>query len=150
GRRGMVGKHTYPSHRLRYALKGPGESDTDFRRRVSDEVQRPVSAGRSQPFESDENWLLGFKARQRGSLHCDIWRGQAVDLAKCGKLAVFPTAGWWKTHARQDRVGRPVSYALLVSLATPEIATDLYTPVAAVLNRVSVPHQLSLEVGIPG
>ncbi|MEU2283035.1 hypothetical protein ABZ614_14070 [Streptomyces sp. NPDC013178] len=52
-------------------------------------------------------------------------QGSAAELADCGVLALHPSGGWWKSHDRTDRVGRPVRYALLVSLATPEVETDL-------------------------
>ena len=32
----------------------------------------------------------------RGSIHSDIWEGTAIDLAACGRVAVFPVTGWWK------------------------------------------------------
>lgn len=151
GRRGMLGRHTYPSHRLRYALKGPRETEANFRHRISQAAARDgAPLDDETAFESDKNWLLGRTARERGSLHCDIWRGNAVELAQCGQLAVFPTAsGWWKTHGRADRVGQPAHYALLISLHTPDVETDLYTPVATALAvPIGVPQQLAFEVDI--
>ncbi|MFE4399442.1 S8 family serine peptidase, partial [Kitasatospora sp. NPDC056808] len=137
GRRGMRGRYTYASHRLRFAIKSPSESVDGFERRVTvqaeTETDTPSSA---RPFEGDANWLVGPRNRNQGSLHSDIWQGSAAELADCGVLAVFPSGGWWKSNNRADRVGRPVRYALLVSLATPELETDLYTPIA---NQLDIP-----------
>ena len=43
--------------------------------------------------------LLGPKAIQAGSLHCDLWRGPAIELASHDAIAVYPVGGWWKSHA---------------------------------------------------
>ncbi|MFJ2777334.1 S8 family serine peptidase [Kitasatospora sp. NPDC087315] len=143
GRRGMLGQHTYASHRLRFALKGPTETVAAFERRIAQHAQaEDDSRTRIQPFDTDRDWLIGQTNRDRGSLHADIWRGTARDLADCGVLAVFPAGGWWKYHNSSDRVGRPVPYALLVSLSTSEVTADLYTPTAVQLG-VPVPVGIS-------
>lgn len=151
GHRGMLGQHTYASHRLRFALKGPTETVTAFERRIAQHAQAEDDArSRIQPFDTDSDWLIGRTNRDRGSLHADIWQGTARDLADCGVLAVFPAGGWWKYHNSSDRVGRSVPYALLVSLSTPEVTADLYTPTAIQLG-VPVPVEISnaAETGLP-
>lgn len=143
GRRGMLGQHTYASHRLRFALKGPFETMEGFERRIAQAAQAEDDARTSiRPFDSDKNWLVGPTNRDRGCLHADIWRGTARELADCGVLAVFPAGGWWKYHNSADRVGMPVTYGLLVSLTTPEVTADLYTPTAIQLG-VPVPAEIS-------
>ncbi|MFJ8747365.1 S8 family peptidase [Embleya sp. NPDC127516] len=134
GRRGMRGAHTYASHGLRFAIKAPLQSVDDFERCVAEVAETEGDAKTSaKAFENDDHWLLGPQNRNRGSLHSDVWRGSAVQLAECGVLAVYPVSGWWKTHNRQDRIGRGVTYALLVSLST-DVGTDLYTPIATQLG----------------
>ncbi|GCB51300.1 hypothetical protein [Streptomyces sp. NL15-2K] len=67
-------------------------------------------------------------------------------------LAVYPVGGWWKANKRTDRISLPVSYALLVSLRTPGVSTDLYTPIATQLGvPVDVAPAARTEVvdGIP-
>ncbi|MEV5013526.1 S8 family peptidase [Streptomyces sp. NPDC053780] len=146
GRRGMLGQHTYASHRLRFALKGPSETVQQFEGRIAQAAQAEDDARTATPrFDSDRNWLVGPTNRDRGCLHADIWRGTAQELADCGVLAVYPAGGWWKYNNRVDRVGRPVSYGLLISLSTPEVSADLYTP-AAVQLGVPVPVDLSTSV----
>ncbi|MEV0846543.1 S8 family peptidase [Streptomyces sp. NPDC049954] len=137
GRRGMRGRYSYASHRLRFAIKSPSESVDAFERRVTEHAGTEADVlSHAKAFEGDANWLVGSRNRNQGSLHSDIWQGSAAELAECGVLAVFPSGGWWKSNNRTDRVGRAVRYALLVSLATPEVRTDLYTPIA---NQLDIP-----------
>ncbi|WP_427167238.1 S8 family peptidase [Streptomyces sp. C1-1] len=151
GRRGMLGQHTYASHRLRFALKGPFETMQEFERRIAQAAQAEDDARTSiRPFDADKNWLVGPTNRDRGCLHADIWRGTARELADCGVLAVYPAGGWWKYHNSSDRIGRSVTYGLLVSLTTPEVSADLYTPTAVQLG-VPVPAELrtTTDTAIP-
>ncbi|WDF38808.1 S8 family peptidase [Streptomyces sp. T12] len=137
GRRGMQGKYSYASHRLRFAIRAPGESVDGFERRITAQAEAESDTpAHAKAFEGDKNWLVGPQGRNQGSLHSDLWVGSAADLADCGVLAVHPSGGWWKSNNRTDRVGRPVRYALLVSLETEEVETDLYTPIA---NKLDVP-----------
>jgi hypothetical protein len=151
GRRGMLGQHTYASHRMRFALKGPNESVASFEQRIAENAQAEDDARTTgRPFDTDKDWLIGRTNRDRGSLHADIWRGTARELADCGVLAVFPAGGWWKYHNSSDRVGQSVPYALLVSLKTPDVTADLYTPTAIQLGLV-VPTEIRSpnEAGVP-
>ena len=54
--------------------------------------------------------------------------------------AIIPVGGWWKDNNRKDRVDLPVRYALLVSLRTDAVATDIYTPIAA---QIGIPVPIS-------
>ncbi|MEC3997051.1 S8 family peptidase [Actinacidiphila sp. DG2A-62] len=152
GRRGMLGRYSYASHGLRFAIKGPTESGDAFRSRLAEQAEHESDGtGSPKAFESNPRWLVGPKFRNLGSLHADIWRGSAAELADCGMLAVYPVGGWWKANKRADRIGLPVSYALLVSLRTPDITTDLYTPIATQLGvpvTVSPSAQTDITDGI--
>ncbi|GJF20888.1 hypothetical protein SHO565_14520 [Streptomyces sp. HO565] len=153
GRRGMLGRYSYASHGLRFAIKGPTESGDAFQRRLAEQAEHESDGiGNPKAFESHSHWLVGPRFRNLGSLHADIWRGSAAELADCGTLAVYPVGGWWKANKRNDRIGLPVSYALLISLRTPEVSTDLYTPIATQLGvPVEVTPQAQTETvdGIP-
>lgn len=134
--RGVGSRYRYESHGLRFEVKRPHESVGDFRARINraarDEAEgTPVGGG-------DPQWLLGKQNRHRGSLHADIWRGSAVELAARGMLAVYPSIGWWKTRTPLKRYESVARYALLVSIHAPELGVDLYTPVAAQIDT-SVP-----------
>ena len=61
--------------------------------------------------------------------------GIAATLATRSTIAVFPTAGWWKTRQALGRYDRAARYALVVSIKAPEVDIDLYTEVA---NRIAV------------
>ncbi|MCT7350655.1 MULTISPECIES: S8 family peptidase [Streptomyces] len=153
GRRGMLGRYSYASHGLRFAIKGPTESSDAFQRRLAEHAEHESDGlGNPKAFESDIRWLVGPRFRNLGSLHADIWRGTATELADCGALAVYPVGGWWKANKRSDRIGLPVSYALLISLRTPEVTTDLYTPIATQLGvpiEVAPAIQTETTDGIP-
>ncbi|MWA07249.1 S8 family serine peptidase [Actinomadura sp. LD22] len=153
GRRGMLGRYSYASHGLRFAIKGPTESSDAFQRRLTEQAEHE-SDGIDNPkaFESHSHWLIGPRFRSLGSLHADIWRGSAAELADCGMLAVYPVGGWWKANKRSDRIGQAVRYALLISLRTPEVSTDLYTPIATQLGvpvDVTPATQTEIIDGIP-
>ena len=74
--------------------------------------------------------MLGPKAIQAGSLHCDLWRGHAVDLTGHDSIAVYPVGGWWKSYVGQRRVPDTGRYALVVSISAAGQAVDLHVEVA--------------------
>jgi hypothetical protein len=132
--RGFSARYRYESHGLRFDAKRPAESEADFRARINaaarNEEERTRSGG------DDPGWVVGKQNRHKGSLHSDIWRGSAADLASRGVIGVYPALGWWKTRPRLERYDRPVRYALLVSIRAPEVDVELYSAVA---NQIAVP-----------
>ncbi len=130
GRRGWKSRFVYPSHQLRFDVRRANESLEAFRERVNkaarDEGLRR-GRGRTPP---DEGWDLGTQLRHRGSLHQDTWRGMAADLANRGVIAVYPAAGWWKTRKARQQWDRKARYSLVVTIRTPAVDVDIYTPVA--------------------
>lgn len=137
-RRGARSRYRYESHCLRFDVKRPFESINDFRSRIN-AMARDDETGRDTG-GNDPNWMIGKQARHRGSLHSDIWRGSAADLASRAVVAVYPTLGWWKSRPRLKRYDRAARYALVVSITAPEVDVDLYTEVA---NKI----QASVAVG---
>lgn len=125
--RGSVSKFYYPSHRLRFAMKRPTERLDEFRVRINAAAE--IEEGVSAVSGSDGNWQLGFRQRHKGSLHQDIWRGTAAELANCGYLAVFPGPGWWKTRRALERYNSEARYSLVISIHAPSTDIDLLTPV---------------------
>lgn len=131
----VLSKYSYASHQLRFDVKHPDESDSEFMRRVNAaaEGDRPDS-------HSDSNWALGVTQRHRGSIHKDIWRGSAADLAARGKIAIYPASGWWKTRNSQQRVDSKARYSLVVSLSVPNVDVDIYSEVQQkIANMVTAP-----------
>ena len=124
-------RYRYESHGLRFDVKRPTESTRSFRARVNAAAEgQGTSSASDGPF-----WLIGVRNRHRGSLHSDVWRGPAVELANRANVAVFPTQGWWRLRHRLGSVNRSARYALLVSIRAPATDVDLYTEVA---NQVAV------------
>ena len=133
-RRGHRSRYRYESHGLRFEVKRPVESILEFRRRIN-LAARDEGEGTRRGSGSDPAWLIGTRARHRGSLHCDIWRGTAADLASRGVIAVYPTSGWWKSRPALERYDKSAQYTLVVSIKAPEVDVDLYTEVE---NRIEV------------
>ena len=127
-RRGYRRRYRYASHQLRFELQRATETNDDFRKRLNkraldEEEERPTGG-------DDDGWYLGSQARNRGSLHSDIWDGTAAELAARGRVAVFPVTGWWKELKARDKSSLGARYALLLSIESPVEDVDLWTPVA--------------------
>ncbi len=135
GRRGWKHRHRYASHGLRFDVKGPTESVEEFRKRLNERAldedeKKPRTGGKSS------EWYLGTQARNHGSVHSDFLQGFAADLAERGVIGVYPASGWWKDQPSRDRSEKGARYALVVSIETPGVETDIWTPVA---QQVGVP-----------
>ena len=130
-RRGARSRYRYESHGLRFDVKRPLETVDAFRKRIN-AAARDEEEG-AGPGDGDPAWLVGARGRHRGSLHGDIWRGSAADLASRGHIAVYPAMGWWKTRHALERYDRAARYALIVGIATPATDIDFY---ASVANRI--------------
>lgn len=125
---------TYRSFGLRFDMKKRTETDARFRNRISDsQAQDGTKADEETSF-----WLLGPNAIQAGSLHCDLWRGRAIDLASHDAIAVFPVGGWWKSHIRQQRITDKARYALVISISAPGQKVDLYSEVSMLIEAKEI------------
>jgi hypothetical protein len=130
--RGYQYRHRYSSHGFRFDVRGAAESPEDFRKRMNKAAREE---GEGSPSTGDSSgWILGRERRHRGSLHSDIWRGPAVDLANRQHVAVYPVSGWWKERHNLERWRRKARYSLVVSIHAPEIEVDLYTPVRTAIG----------------
>ena len=139
GEIGWKDRYRYPSHGLRFDLNSPGESRDEFVKRIN-VAAREENEGRPSTIAPSRFWRIGSKARDRGSIHSDIWEGSAADLAASNMIAVFPVGGWWKDRAYLGRWDRTARYALIVSISTPEESVDIYTPVAI---QIGIPVSIS-------
>lgn len=125
---------TYRSFGLRFAMKKRNETNARFRNRIS-------ASQKKDGTESDNEqsyWLLGPKAIQAGSLHCDIWRGYAADLALHDAIAVYPVSGWWKSHTGQKRITDTARYALIISISAPGQDIDLYSEIETLVEAKEI------------
>ena len=135
--RGFSSRYRYESHGLRFDVKRPAESETDFRTRINAAARQEEDGSRVT--SSDPDWIIGTQNRHRGSLHSDIWKGSAADLASRGVIAVYPALGWWKTRKSHERYDSPARYSLVVSIRAPGIDVELYT---AISNQISTPIEI--------
>lgn len=137
GRRGWKRRHRYASHGLRFDVKTPTEGKEEFRKRLN---QRALDEDEDRPTTGDsEGWFLGEQARNKGSLHSDVWTGTAADLAERGVIGVYPVSGWWKDQPKRDRSALGARYALVVSIETEAEGVDVWTPVAV---QIGVPVEV--------
>jgi len=139
-KRGFRSRYSYESHGLRFDVKRAAESLDDFRARINAAARDEEEGTRNTGGYGGE-WTVGKQRRHKGSLHSDIWKGSAADLASRGVLAVYPAAGWWKDRTRLQRYNKMARYTLVVSIHAPEVEADLYTEVA---NQITT--QVMVEV----
>jgi hypothetical protein len=140
GRRGWQRRYSYASHGLRFDVRRPTESHLDFQKRINEKAlaedeRRPPASGESG------HWFFGSDQRKAsGSLHTDIWTGNAADLAQRGALAVYPVTGWWKENPSRDHSDSGARYALVISIETPQQDVDIWTPVA---QQIGIPTTIA-------
>jgi hypothetical protein len=122
----------YPSHRLRFAVKLPNDTDLEAQARVNmfakeedvedleDDDSLSISDG------TDAGWTLGDRRRRRGTIHHDIWTGKAFELQKRDGVSVFPVRGWWGDRKDPMYHERAVRFSLIMSIRTKRTDVDLY------------------------
>jgi len=128
GEKGYKERYRYASHALRFSLKSPTESEDEFVNRINkfarEEYEQLSTRG------PRDKWLIGENTRNVGSIHSDLWKGTATDLASSNIIAVYPAIGWWKERHYLNRWNKACRYALIVSIQTPPETVDIYTEVA--------------------
>lgn len=134
GERGWTRRHRYASHSLRFAVKRSLENLQQFRQRIN-KAAEAEEEGQAGAAAGGDHWVLGA-IRDKGSIHSDIWRGSAAELAEREAVGVFPVSGWWKEKPGLQRWDRSARYALLVSVRAPGANIDIYTPIA---NQLAIP-----------
>lgn len=120
---------TYRSFGLRFAIKKRSDTKEQFKRRVSGQQEKDKAG----PQQEGDFWLLGSNAAQAGSLHCDLWRGPAIDLALHDAIGVYPVTGWWKTHPGQKRFNDKGRYALVISISAPGHNVDMHSEISTIV-----------------
>lgn len=133
---------TYRSFGLRFKMKRRGETDAQFRARVNSALT--VEGGGADPEAS--YWLLGPNAIAAGSLHCDVWRGRAIQLVRHDAIAIHPVGGWWKSHLGQRRYNDRCRYSLVISIEAPGHAVDMHAELQAQLEAKAAELAAELQV----
>lgn len=134
GRRGWQRRYSYASYGLRFDLRRATESNAEFQKRIN---EKAITEDEQRATSSNDTgeWFFGpDHQRAPGSLHTDIWIGNAADLAQRGALAVFPVTGWWKENKARDRSEDGARYGVILSIETPDLDVDVWTPVAQQIN----------------
>ncbi|HCT86347.1 MAG: peptidase S8 [Candidatus Margulisiibacteriota bacterium] len=129
GEVGWKDRYRYASHALRFDINSPGEIKEQFVQRIN-AAAREEDEGHPGTSSASNHWLLGSQARDKGSIHSDIWQGTAQELAASNIIAVSPRIGWWRERSYLGKCEKSTRYALVVSISTPEQEVDVYTPVA--------------------
>ncbi|NVK74449.1 MAG: S8 family peptidase [Oceanospirillaceae bacterium] len=138
--RNILNKYGYSSHQLRFDVKRALDKQEDFPKRFN-QASRSNKEDKPSPLE-DPNWLLGANNRHKGSIHKDIWRGSAADLAERGQIAIYPANGWWRTRTSHERYNSKIRYALAISLSVPEVDIDIYSEVE---NEIKIKTTVPVE-----
>jgi hypothetical protein len=133
--KGFSTKHRYASHQLRFATMKDNETRDAFRKRIN-LASRPDDEPPPDADGDSAGWFLKEKLRSKGSIHSDIWTGNAADLAMKNVLAVYPVGGWWKDLKGAAKWNSIARYSLLVSIRTEETDVDLYTEISQQIENV--------------
>lgn len=120
---------SYRSHGLRFSMIGNNETEDSFKARISSDMRNE-----NYQREGNEPWILGNKARDKGSIHKDLWIGTAAELATRNKIAVYPVGGWWKFRKKLKQYDNEANYCLIVTIETPGEDTDILTPVLNIID----------------
>lgn len=77
GRTASIYPPRYQSFGLRFDLRREGESRREFLKQTN---KKQLNGEKKFRRETDEGWRFGSHAVSAGSLHCDVWSGQAAKL----------------------------------------------------------------------
>lgn len=134
GRRGYKNRYSYQSHGLRFEVIRPGQSEANFRAAMN------KLARKETPYTGKEGdasgWTFGPKMRTRGTLHHDVWSGDAASLADLGMIAIVPVGGWWNNKTSEERWLNSVRYSLVLSIETESEDAQIYTAVENLIQTV--------------
>lgn len=136
GEIGWKDRYRYPSFGLRFDLNSPHETKKQFVKRLN-AAARDEEEGVTSESASDR-WTIGSKTRHLGSIHSDMWKGYAAEIASCHMVGIYPIIGWWRERSYLNQGERTARYSFILSLHTEAQEVDIYTPVAIAL-KTSIP-----------
>ena len=138
-------KYKYSSCGLRFDLNRPNETKDFFIKKIN-KIDNDLAKRNGETLGSREKpkWLYGEDTGiNNGSIHSNVWKGTAAELATCNILAVYPVMGWWKERKSAGAYNNKLRYSLIVSIKTPSVETDIYTPIANIIN-IPVSTQINI------
>lgn len=145
GEIGWENRYRYASHGLRFKINAPEENRQQFVARINREA-RESDDGQPGTASPNEHWVLGQQQRDVGSVHSDIWKGNAVQLSASNFIAVHPSIGWWRERRNLDCCNKKSRYSLIVSIHSPREDVDIYTPVAVQVG-IKAPVPVPVVIG---
>jgi hypothetical protein len=123
GEIGWKDRYRYASHALRFDINSPGEAREHFVQRIN-VAARDEDEGHPGTSSASDHWVIG-QARDKGSIHSDIWQGSAAELADSHHIAVYPRIGWWRERNHLGKCESIARYSLIVSIYTPVQDIDI-------------------------
>src|SRR5690625_4145971 len=141
GEIGWKNKYRYPSCGLRFDVINSNENLEDFKKRIN--VKMRGEDKKDSGDGSSRDWYLGKDNRVVGSIHSDFCTVTAIDLCDAYYIAVYPFIGWWRERAHLGKFNEKVKYSLIVSIETPEIESDLYTPI---INQIAIEQKVEIDI----
>lgn len=142
GEVGWKDKYRYPSCGLRFDVINSNETLVDFKKRVNIKMRGDDKSDSGDGNSRD--WYLGVGNRDTGSIHSDFCDDLAINLCDANQVAIYPVIGWWRERSHLGKYNEKIRYSLVVSIETPEVNTDLYTPIITEITNAT-----PVEVIIP-
>lgn len=142
GEVGWKDRYRYPSCGLRFDVINSNEELEDFKKRINVKMRGEDKKDKGEGTSGSERWYLGSDNRDVGSIHSDYCELSAAELCDCKNIAVFPVVGWWRERSYLGKHESKIRYSLVVSLSTPKVEVDFYTPIMTVIKNV-------VEIDIP-
>jgi len=139
GEIGWRDKYRYRSHGLDFDLIGPQQTTEEFLKSLN---KNALEEGEEHSGGSAIAWTIGRNTRSRGSLHRDWWTTTAADAVQCNTIGIFPRSGWWKERHHLRKGESSTRYSLVVTIDTPPLDIDIYTPVA---STIDLPTAISVK-----
>lgn len=144
GEKGWKDRYRYPSCGLRFDVINTDETVEDFKKRINVKMRGEDRFDSGEGSSGSDRWFLGSGNRDVGSIHSDFIKTSAVDLCQAKYLAVYPVIGWWRERSHLGRIDSKVRYSLVVSISTPDVNVDLYTPIVT-----QIPNAVEIEIPTP-
>ena len=135
GDRGWNNRHRYQSHGLRFDMNLAEETKEGFRQYLNWAAREGEEEVNVISQRDGHRWILGKDHRHKGSIHSDIWKGTAIELAERTYIGVYPVIGWWRQNTRHKCWDKQARYSLVVSISTPAEDVQLYTAIA---NQIGI------------
>lgn len=134
GMSASIDPQRYQSYGLRFDLRRPLETMTQFVERVNP-LERENPRQRVPVVQDDQHWRFGPSNISAGSLHCDEWVGPAAQLAARNIICVKPVMGWWRSRGSAAECNAEARYALTATISTPDLDIDLHTPISTLIEN---------------